>query len=240
MPYLAIIAAGLILYVKPAKRDPNAPKPKPDTRPLLVRLRKEPIKGLMIIYNFVQVVLCTWMCVSALQVARAKGYKVICNDFDDTDTEMSLVLWVFYVSKILDFFDTFFIVARGTWSQFSFLHTYHHVTIYLVYWLNANAGYTGDIYFTVVANSFVHMVMYSYYLARIFGFEIKNKHLVTQLQMVQFLAMNAQAIYILYYGCAFPSNITKLYLGYIVSLLFLFANFYVQSFLKGKGKKKKA
>jgi hypothetical protein len=36
--------------------------------------------------------------------------------------------------QVLDFFDTFFIVVRGKWDQFSFLHCYHHLSIFLTYW----------------------------------------------------------------------------------------------------------
>jgi elongation of very long chain fatty acids protein 4 len=53
---------------------------------------------------------------------------------------------------VLDFADTFFIVWRGKWDQFSFLHIYHHFSIFLTYWLVANAGYDGDVYYTIVAN----------------------------------------------------------------------------------------
>lgn len=36
-----------------------------------------------------------------------------------------------------------------------------YVCIFLqMYWVNLNAGYDGDIYYTIVANSFVHLVMY--------------------------------------------------------------------------------
>lgn len=43
-------------------------------------------------------------------------------------------------SQILDFMDTVFIVARRSWSQFSFLHIYHHISIFLTYWLVTAAG----------------------------------------------------------------------------------------------------
>jgi len=48
--------------------------------------------------------------------------------------------------------------------------------------------------------------------------------------MVQFLIMNAQAIYILVAGCPFPRNVTILYLIYIQSLFWLFASFFVRSY----------
>lgn len=31
-------------------------------------------------------------------------------------------------------------VVRGKWSQFSFLHVYHHFTIYSIYWVVINTG----------------------------------------------------------------------------------------------------
>ncbi len=31
------------------------------------------------------------------------------------------------------------------------------------YWLNINVAYDGDVYYTVILNSFVHLVMYFYY-----------------------------------------------------------------------------
>ena len=56
----------------------------------------------------------------------------------------------------LDFFDTIFIVARRKWTQISFLHLYHHTTIFLVYLLNVNFNYFGDIYLTIVLNGTIH------------------------------------------------------------------------------------
>ena len=64
---------------------------------------------------------------------------------------------------------------------------------------------------------------------------------VTQLQMLQFVTMNAQAVYILYNKCAYPHPVTYFYLFYILSLFGLFAQFYVRKwFSGGKGGKKAA
>jgi len=51
------------------------------------------------------------------------------------------------------------------------------------------------------------------------------KALITNLQMVQFVIMNVQAIYLLLNGCPFPTRVTVFYLVYIVSLLVLFKDF---------------
>lgn len=45
---------------------------------------------------------------------------------------MTRVLHIFYLSKVLDFADTVFIVVRRKWRQLSFLHLYHHTSIFLV------------------------------------------------------------------------------------------------------------
>jgi elongation of very long chain fatty acids protein 4 len=62
----------------------------------------------------------------------AKDYKFICNGYDASATGMAGVVWIFYLSKIFDFCDTFFIVMRRKWKQLSFLHVYHHTSIFLV------------------------------------------------------------------------------------------------------------
>lgn len=52
--------------------------------------------------------------------------------------------------------------------------------------------------------------------------------------MIQFILMNAQAIYLIYHGCnQYPRNITIAYGYYILSLLVLFANFFVMSYIVG-------
>jgi hypothetical protein len=62
---------------------------------------------------------------------------------------------------------------------------------------------------------------------------------ITQMQIVQFIIMNLQAYYLLNNKCKFPSRITTAYFFYIVSLLVLFLNFYVQTYCCGRRKSKK-
>jgi elongation of very long chain fatty acids protein 4 len=158
---------------------------------------------------------------------------------------MGHLLWLFYVSKVFDFFDTLFIILGKKTAQLSFLHVYHHVTIFLVYWLNLNAGYDGDIYLTVILNGAIHTVMYTYYFLSMHTKDIWWKKYLTLFQIIQFLTMNAQAIYLLCIGCkTFSPRITGMYLGYILSLLVLFLNFFFKSYggksVNGKKTTKKA
>ena len=131
------------------------------------------------------------------------------------------------MSKILDFWDTVFIIIRRKWRQLSFLHVYHHSSIYLIYWLNLRAGYDGDIYYTVVANSLIHLIMYGYYFLRTFNVPVPMfiKALVTNMQMIQFVTMIGQASYLMAFGCDYPINLVRLYFVYILSMFALFTNF---------------
>ena len=57
---------------------------------------------------------------------------------------------------------------------------------------------------------------------------------------IQFVVMNMQAGYLLYTDCkAYPQRIITTYLLYIVSLLILFANFFVVSYMSDGRRNKK-
>jgi len=205
------------------------------------------VSGLMpfkFTYNVVQVMLCSYMCIEACVQAYKAGYTLLpCNYFNEKNPPIGDILYIFYLSKILDFFDTFFIIAEARWKQLSFLHVYHHFSIFLFYWLNINVGYDGDVYLTIALNGFIHTIMYTYYFVSLHTKFIWWKSALTLSQMIQFIIMNAQACYLLYTGCTqYPVKIITVYLYYIVSLLILFANFFVASYvIKGsKGKKSRS
>lgn len=193
------------------------------------------------LYNVVQVMLCSYMCIEAGVRAYYAGYTLMpCNDFNTTNPPIGFILYVFYLSKILDFADTFFIIAEKRWKQLSFLHVYHHTSIFLFYWLNTNVGYDGDVYLTIVLNGLIHTIMYTYYFVTLHTKDVWWKSALTMSQMVQFVVMNAQALYLMYTGCnKYPPRITQAYLYYIMTLLVLFANFFISSYILTGGKKSK-
>jgi len=225
--YLLLVAIGLLI------KNPGEEEGK--VSPII----ETPVKALQFIYNLIQCILCGYMIWRAIDQYIKLGYSPICNPFNTKEIGMASVLHIFYLSKILDFCDTLFIVLRKKWRQLSFLHVYHHTSIFLVYWLNLLAGYDGDIYLTIVLNSFVHLVMYSYYFLTTIGYNAWWKNYITLLQMGQFILMNVQAIYILLFGCPYPRNITTLYLIYIISLFLLFQNFYSRTYNSKVSDKKK-
>ena len=193
--------------------------------------------GVAFLYNIAQVMLCSYMCIEAVIVAKRSNFNLVCNSYDAKHPPMANVLWLFYASKVLDFVDTFFIVIGKKWKQLSFLHVYHHTTIFLFYWLNLHVNYDGDIYLTIVLNGAIHTIMYTYYFVSMHTRDIWWKKYLTLAQLVQFTCMNAQAIYMFVTGCsATPPRVTAIYFVYIISLFILFLQFFMSSYVPKKKK----
>lgn len=208
---------------------------------VIAKFWAEPVLVFQTIYNIAQVLLCTYLLTQAVAEFKNKKYLLICNAFDYRRRGMAAVLWIFFMSKIVDFFDTFFIIIRQKWKQLSFLHIYHHITVFLFYWINMNVAYDGDIYFTIILNSFVHLLMYLYYLLRTIDVPVPTaiKKFVTKVQMIQFVAMGCQGLYLLAMGCPFPHVVTATYILYIASLFLLFYRYTVSEYgdrKRGHGK----
>jgi len=198
-------------------------------------------------YNVSQIMLCAYMTIEACLLAYRNGYTLTpCVGYNQNNPALANLLWLFYVSKIWDFWDTIFIILGKKWRQLSFLHVYHHTTIFLFYWLNANVFYDGDIYLTIALNGFIHTVMYTYYFICMHTKDKKTgksipiwwKSYLTLMQLVQFVTMMSQGSYLAINGCDTLSiRITMTYVVYILSLFFLFAQFFVQSYIKPKKSK---
>lgn len=202
-----------------------------------------PIKFL---YNVSQIFLCAYMTVEAGFLAYRNNYVMICNDLLTKDPPVENLLWLFYISKVWDFWDTIFIVLGKKWRQLSFLHVYHHFTIFLFYWLNSNIMYDGDVYLTILLNGFIHTVMYTYYFICMHTKDPKTgkslpiwwKSSLTSLQLLQFTIMMSQATYLVFSNCdKLPIRVVIVYFVYILSLFILFAQFFVASYMAPKKRK---
>ena len=198
------------------------------------------------IYNVSQIMLCAYMTIEAGLLAYRNDYTLLpCNTYNQEDPPVANLLWLFYISKVWDFWDTIFIILGKKWRQLSFLHVYHHVTIFLFYWLNSHVNYDGDIYVTILLNGFIHTVMYTYYFICMHtkvpetgkSLPIWWKSSLTLLQLVQFVTMMSQGTYLLTTGCTQSSGrVTAAYVVYILSLFILFAQFFAASYLQPKKK----
>ena len=69
------------------------------------------------------------------------NYSWTCEPIDysnDPEAVRALNLaWIFYISKFLDMFDSFFFVLKKKFSHLSFLHVYHHGIMPFECWFGA-------------------------------------------------------------------------------------------------------
>ncbi|CAB4054988.1 ELOVL7 [Lepeophtheirus salmonis] len=116
--------------------------------------RKKPVdfKNFMMAYNIVQVASCGWMLRQFWIGGWGTYYNYFCQkvDLDDRPGSRAMIMatsmYWFYMSKLLDFVDTFLFVARKKNSQITTLHEDKKT-------------------FGGLLNTFIHVLMYSYYFS---------------------------------------------------------------------------
>mmetsp|Transcript_2227 Transcript_2227/g.3171 ORF Transcript_2227/g.3171 Transcript_2227/m.3171 type:complete len:275 (-) Transcript_2227:68-892(-) len=201
------------------------------------------------IYNFSQIFLCGYISVKALIIAYDNNYSLSCNPYNQDNPAVAELMWIFYMSKIWDFWDTIFIVLGRKWRQLSFLHIYHHFSVLLICWLQLNVLYDGDSYLFILLNATVHTIMYTYYLicmhTKIPGSGGKSlniwwKSSLTKMQMIQFLTLMGSGLYSYHNDCpGYNHQVSSFCVLYTSTLLVLFAMFFVASYMKKGGKSRK-
>jgi hypothetical protein len=127
--------------------------------------RTEPLfnsKYLAMFHNLFCTLLSLYMCLEIWRQAYIGGYHIFRESMDRTPAglPMASVLWVFYASKVPEFLDTILMAIKPNCRQITFLHVYHHSSIFLIWWIIMSYAPGGASYFSAALNSFVHVVMY--------------------------------------------------------------------------------
>jgi elongation of very long chain fatty acids protein 4 len=204
------------------------------------------VRALVIFHNLFLVILSLYMCFGCILEAKRNSFKIWGNPYDPGHEKLAHYIYIFYISKIYEFLDTFIMIIKKNFKQVSFLHVYHHVTISFIWWMITRRAPGGDAYFSAALNSWVHVCMYSYYLLAVMvgkSEKARKKYLwwgryLTQMQMLQFLCNLFQAIYCRVYS-PYPRFISDLLLIYMLTLLALFGRFYYSKHIKPTRKKNK-
>lgn len=202
------------------------------------------LRGLLIIYNAILVLVNLHICTELFFASTKLGYSYICQpvSYSTNHDEMRIAkaLWWFYFSKCLEFGDTFLFILRKKNNQISFLHVYHHATMFPIWWIGVKWVAGGQSFFGAMVNSFIHVIMYSYYGLAALGPQYQKylwwKRYLTRIQLVQFVVGMAHAGQSLFFGCNFPTWMHWALIFYGLSILLLFLNFYFHAYMK-KGKK---
>ena len=137
----------------------------------------------------------------------------------------------------------FCFVARKKFSHVSFLHVVHHGILPMSVWPGARWVPGGHATFFGLCNTFVHFFMYFYYMMAALGPEYQKyiwwKRHMTNLQMIQFVAIFVHGIQLLFQkDCKFPSAFGYFIAAHAVLFFVLFAQFYIREYLYG-GKSRK-
>lgn len=87
-------------------------------------------------HNLFCTILSLYMCVEIWRQAYLGGYSLFSQSIDRTPAglPMASVLWVFYASKVPEFMDTILMALKRNFRQITFLHVYHHSSIFVIWW----------------------------------------------------------------------------------------------------------
>jgi hypothetical protein len=145
------------------------------------------------------------------------------------------VIYWFYLSKYYEFFDTFLLYLNGKTPIF--LQKFHHIGAVIV-WHLCYVYNVDCIWIPSIANSFVHTIMYSYYLGCLLKVNKVRfiKQYITSMQLTQLIVPNFICLY--FYippiETQFKYGIIQLFVGYVSILVVLFSNFYWMNYMKPK------
>ncbi|XP_041976364.1 elongation of very long chain fatty acids protein 2-like [Aricia agestis] len=203
------------------------------------------LTGIILVYNILQVLGSVFM----LHVGVGLLYNIVTrkeqcvNDSKELQYMYFSALHIYFLAKLTELLDTIFFVLRKKDRQVSFLHVYHHSVVFFYSW--ALLSYKEAFVFVTVIgfmNSFVHLIMYSYYALSVLPSISKYlwwKKYITKIQMIQFSLMIA---YILFEYTTSPCKLPKsvaTHLLFNISLVFaLFVNFYIQTYKSSQNSKK--
>ncbi|XP_034242494.1 elongation of very long chain fatty acids protein AAEL008004-like [Thrips palmi] len=204
------------------------------------------IEPLIILYNVIQIVACLYIFIHGLTMWRQLGYNFTCQPVDYTVTEQNRAVansvFGYYLIKISDLVDTVFFILRKKFSHASFLHVYHHAGMVIVGYLACKFSLNGHFVLLGIVNSFVHVCMYSYYLATAMWPETKPsltvKKTLTIIQLVQFYVLLIhEALPLLQPNCDVQKHWAAALVVQYTFMIALFTDFYKKAY---SGKKKTA
>ncbi|XP_013134264.1 PREDICTED: elongation of very long chain fatty acids protein AAEL008004-like, partial [Papilio polytes] len=209
--------------------------------PLWMRDRKPfQLKKTLIVYNACQVLMSLYLVYCGLVFVFSGDYNLLCAPVDYSDRPsadwIAGATWWFFIAKLTELLDTVFFVLRKKDKQISTLHIYHHTVMPIITWIGVKYLPGGHSTLTALLNSFVHVVMYGYYLVSGLGPQYQKylwwkKH-VTSLQLIQFVIIALHNAYPLVTNCNFPKWFNIMAIINAVAFVYMFGNFYYHSYIK--------
>ncbi|KYM83921.1 Elongation of very long chain fatty acids protein 7 [Atta colombica] len=167
-------------------------------------------------------------------------FNYFCEPIDYSDTpkarQITILVWDYFMLKLLDLMDTIFFVLRKRQNQITFLHLYHHIGILIAAWGAVKWLPGGHIAFLGFFNTFVHIIMYTHYLlaSMKINTSLWKKH-ITQLQLVQFFVITLHYLQLTWVeNCGFPLWPIYVMVPQNLFMIMLFGDFYYKTYMKKK------
>ena len=183
-------------------------------------------KPIMLVYNLFNSIANMYIVVGLAPYVwnRTLGFGIEDNEI------VRHMVYLHYLTKYLDFFDTFFMILRHKWKQVHLLQLYHHSTIGIIWkWVYTEFPTTIDVTygFGAAANSFIHSLMYLHYFLAAIGINNPFKKYLTGMQMGQFMICIVHAAVYAYVNMDLPGGVIfpAVQIFYMCSMLSLFGYF---------------
>jgi len=161
-------------------------------------------------------------------------YGMTCDPLSKNHSSGTMIFWfyLFYLSKIYEFIDTFAQVLRK--KSLQFLHVWHHCTTLVLCWVTLVDKMPVQ-WVDITANLFVHIIMYYYYFLSDQGIQVWWKKYITRIQIIQFVwDISVHATWYFYKqnnpdcgGTIRVFHFSNLVIG---SFLLLFIQFYIRAY----------
>lgn len=156
---------------------------------------------------------------------------------------MAKAVHFYFICKLIELLDTVFFVLRKKNQQISILHLYHHTLMPVCGWVGVRFFAGGHGTLLGVINSFVHVIMYTYYMLSSIGPHMQKylwwKKYLTLLQLIQFCIVFCHIAQVLFNGCDFPKFIAFLLSFNTLIFIYMFSSFYLQNYTNNEGKRKR-
>lgn len=194
------------------------------------------LRTTLIVYNFIQMLLSSYLFYLASRLAWFRDYSWLCQPVDYSTTPRALEIaegcYLYFLAKLTELLDTVFFVLRKKDRQVSFLHLYHHTVMPIVSWGCVKFMPGGHGTFIGFVNSFVHIPMYAYYMLTAMGYtHLWWKPLVTRLQLAQFCVTFLHSAQLCFRDCGFPRFTLIFTLPNSVFFYLLFRDFYDKTYV---------
>jgi len=196
------------------------------------------LKWIIVVHNALLVLVNAYVVYIALPHVPLVFECTKIEYLNQTELEMLLkVFYFYYISKYVDLMDTVFFLLRKKWRNISGLHLFHHSLMVPAsyFFLKYASHTTGG--FTPFINSFVHVIMYSYYGLTAYDRKLGIwwKKYITQLQLAQFCGCVAHSIYFLFcVECGRPKIYHICELTHGLLFMYMFGSFYVKNYINTK------